>query len=79
MWIITTEGFLDKNKIEYLGWQSPAWDEDGYFWTSKDVIKQIVKNNTSEHPFLFDTREKAIKLLRSIHIPQKCRVVQIKL
>lgn len=78
MWIITTERFGDKETV-YLGWQDPAWDDDGYFWTSKEVIKKIIKNNTPEHPFLFDTKTKAIKHLKNLHIPQICRVVQIRL
>jgi hypothetical protein len=54
----------------YLGWQNPAWDEDGYFWTSKDVIYEIVKdrNNTKEHPFLFESEEQAKNFAEDIQL-----------
>lgn len=78
MWIIITGCFTDKNEIMYLGWQNPAWDDDGYFWTSKETIQTILwnGNNTKEHPFLFNTREDAIIHLKRINIPQKCRVIK---
>ena len=64
MYIVTIKGGLfgtEPDIIYYLGWQNPAWDEDGYFWTSKDAIFKILKegNNTKEHPFLFETQVKA--------------------
>jgi len=63
-YIITSRGGLfgtQPNRIDYLGWQPPAWDEDGYFWTSKDTIRGTIEAgyNTKEHPFLFDTKEEA--------------------
>lgn len=74
-WCITTND-IDKSGILYLGWQNPAWDESGYFWTSKDVIESILKNNTAKHPFLFNSKKDAVKQLKSIHIPQKCRIMK---
>lgn len=73
-WCITSK-FFD-NKTYYLAWQEVAWDEDGYFWTSRDIVESIIKNNTPEHPFLFNSRRTAIKHLKSIDIPQKCRIVR---
>lgn len=73
-WCITTNLFEDKT--HYLAWQEPAWDEDGYFWTSRDIVESIIKNNTPEHPFLFNSRRAAIKYLKSIGIPQKCKVIR---
>lgn len=73
-WCITAKLF--DNKTSYLAWQEPAWDEDGYFWTSRDIIEGIIKNNTPEHPFLFNSRRAAIKHLKSINIPQKCRIIR---
>lgn len=61
---------------KYLAWQNPVWDDDGYFWTSKEVFKDIICNNTSEHPFLFASKNEAIAHLKSINIPQKCSVVR---
>lgn len=73
-WCIVTNS--DDTEM-YLGWQKPVWDESGYFWTSKETIKKIVDtNNTLEHPFIFSSREEAIKHLKSMHLPQKCRVVK---
>lgn len=75
-WCITTDD-ITHDGIVYLGWQNPAWDENGYFWTSKEVVRKIVEtNNTEEHPFIFTSRSKAIKHLKTLHIPQKCRVVK---
>lgn len=73
-WCITTKLF--DNETNYLAWQKPAWDEDGYFWTSRDVVENIIGKNTPEHPFLFNSRRAAIKHLKSINIPQKCRVIR---
>lgn len=75
-WCITTKDLVGKD-IVYLGWQNPAWDEDGYFWTSREVIEKIMEtHNTKEHPFIFTNKQKAIKHLKTLHIPQKCRVVR---
>lgn len=73
-WCITTNLF--GNETDYLAWQEPAWNEDGYFWTSREVVEDIINNNTPEHPFLFNSRRAAIKHLKSINIPQKCRIVR---
>ena len=70
---------IHKSKVfgkSYLAWQSPVWDDDGYFWTSKEVVKEILCNNTEEHPFLFQSRREAIAHLKSINIPQKCSIVR---
>lgn len=74
-WCITTDGICNDG-INYLGWQYPVWDENGYFWTSKEVLEKMIANNTPEHPFLFNSRRMAIKHLKSIKIPQKCRVIR---
>ena len=76
-WCITTGWGLNNTDILYLGWQPYAWD-NGYFWTDKDVISGILANNTSEHPFLFNSKEEAIAHLRTLDIPQKCRVIRAK-
>lgn len=74
VWCITTDGLIDETM--YLGWQNPAWTDDGYFWTYKDVISEILANNTPEHPFLFKSRKDAIAHLKSINLPQRCRVIR---
>jgi len=74
-WCITTDNICNDG-IVYLGWQTPAWDEDGYFWTSKEILQGIIANSTPDHPFLFNSRRAAIRHLKSIDIPQKCRVVR---
>lgn len=73
-WCITTNLFEDETN--YLAWQESALDEDGYFWTDRDIVEGIIRNNTPEHPFLFNSRRAAIKHLKSINIPQKCRIVR---
>ena len=74
-WCITTDNICNDG-IDYLGWQNPVWDEEGYFWTSREGIEKISSNSTPEHPFLFNSRREAIKHLKSINIPQKCRIVR---
>lgn len=73
-WCITSKLFDDE--ISYLAWQKPAWDEDGYFWTSRETLQKAISNNTPDHPFLFNSRRAAIIHLKSINIPQKCRIVR---
>lgn len=73
MYCITSNIFGD---IMYLAWQNPVWDDDGYFWTSKEVVTEILCNNTQEHPFLFGSKEEAVKHLQTLNIPQKCSVVK---
>lgn len=63
-------------RISYLAWQNPGWNDYGYFWTSKEVFRSCLPNNTLEHPFLFRTKGEAVKLLNSIGIPQKCSIVK---
>lgn len=75
-WIITTDSFFNKNETLYLAWQEPAWDEDGYFWTWKDVFKELENQSTLEHPFIFVSRKAAIRKLKKLNIPCKCRVVK---
>lgn len=74
LWCITTTA--DGNDVMYLGWQNPAWDEDGYFWTQKETISEILQNNTVDHPFLFHSREAAIMRLKGMKLPQNCKVVR---
>lgn len=76
-WCIITEGDSDTD-INYLGWQPYIWD-DGYSWTDKKGIKEILEKNTLEHPFLFDSKEEAIAHLKTLGISQKCRVIRVKL
>lgn len=64
------------NETYYLAWQNPAWDEDGYFWTSKETAREILFNNTKEHPFLFNSRREAIEFLKSSNIYQKCSIIK---
>lgn len=58
----------------YLAWQNPAWDDSGYFWTSKECAISCLHNNTDEHPFLFRRRSEAISHLKTLDIPQRCRI-----
>jgi len=73
MYIITSKGGLfgaEPDRIDYLGWQNPYWDDDGYFWTSKDTIVEILKegNNTKEHPFLFNSVKQAKEFSQKLKI-----------
>lgn len=77
-WCITVGCGLNNTDILYLGWQPYAWD-NGYFWADKEVIIEILANNTPEHPFLFDSKREAIAHLKTLDIPQKCRVIKVRL
>lgn len=48
------------NNVKFLGWQYPAWDESGYFWTEFYNIPEVLHNNMMEHPFLFESIPDAI-------------------
>lgn len=73
-WCITTNLF--DNETYYLAWQKPICNKSGYCWTSREILEDMIKNNTPEHPFLFDSRKAAIKHLKSINISQKCKVIR---
>ncbi len=73
VWCIITN--IHDKKTGYLGWQNPASNKEGYFWTQKRNISNILYNNTPNHPFLFHNRKTAIRHLKTLHIPQKCKVV----
>lgn len=74
-WCITTDDTCN-NEILYLAWQNHCWNVDGYYWTSKENFEKLVDKSTKEHPFLFNSRKSAIKHLKSINIPQKCRIIR---
>lgn len=69
-WCITRDDFGYGNI--YLCWQHYYYG--GYFWASIDVINKKLDDNTPEHPFLFNSREDAIKHLKSLNIRQRCRI-----
>ena len=75
-WCITTD-YFNKKKIDYLAWQNPVFlGDDGYFWARREAFEKILHNSTPDHPFLFNTRREAIRHLKSIDIPQKCRIIR---
>jgi len=72
MYVITTNNICGVKLEEtcYLCWQNSVWDEDGYFWTSKDAVNEILKmgNNTKEHPFLFEIETQANLFAKRLEI-----------
>ena len=56
----------------YLSYQEC---DRSYFWTDKDTFAKILHRNTKEHPILFNTRREAITHLKTLNIPQRCRIV----
>lgn len=74
-WCITTKSVWD-DEIAYLAWQNPGYNKHGYFWTNRKNFENILDNNNLEHPFLFDSRRAAIRHLKTIKIPQKCKIVR---
>ena len=75
MWCIS---FTVVNETMYLCWQKPFLEEDGYFWTCKDIVKECLNENTPEHPFIFHTRREAIDFLKSRNFSQKCKVMKFE-
>ncbi len=77
MWcIVRSDKYYQGNRV-YLGWRKPSFTfEDGYFWTDIENFKSILKYNTSKHPFLFNSRNAAIKNLKSLNIFDRCRVIK---
>ena len=64
------------NDIMYLAYSDGS---KGYFWTHLDSFREILHYSTEDHPFIFDTKNKAIQLLKKEKIPQKCRILPLKL
>lgn len=60
MYIVTSHFW---EKTFYLAWQPPVFEDDGYFWTGREVVEEIRKEspefNNCDHPFLFETEEAA--------------------
>lgn len=54
---------LPHEKPSYLAWQNPAWDEDGYFWTSEenffDLLRNYPAHNQKPHQFAYETEAAA--------------------
>ena len=69
----------DKFGSHYLAWQNPAWDDSGYFWTNRKTFMEVLRNSTSEHPFLFNTRREACTWLRLSGITALCKIITIKI
>lgn len=53
-WVIKNLGSED-----YLAWQNPAFNESGYFWTSRNNLEELQDNSVDTHKFIFDNEEKA--------------------
>lgn len=54
----------------YWAWQYMPWDHDGYFWTSRQVLVDILKKspeyNMPPHQFAFGYPEAAKKCIRNM-------------
>lgn len=62
----------------YLGYLHPHWEEAGYFWMRKSTFKLCLEDSTFIHPFLFNSRKDAIKMLYNLGITNKCKIVKFK-
>lgn len=67
LYVIVAHLFGDKDK-HYMAWQNLPWDDDGSFWTSRQVLDDILKNspeyNMPCHQFAFAYPEAAAALIR---------------
>lgn len=68
VWCITKS---ENNEIEYLCW-NPSNSE--YFWTNRETVSEMLPYNNSNRQFLFHSRNVAIRNLKKMNIPQKCKV-----
>lgn len=54
----------------FMAWQPLPWDDDGYFWTGRQALADILKGfpeyNMPPHQFCFGHREGAAKLIRDM-------------
>lgn len=65
---------------DYLAWQNPAWNESGYFWTSKNNLEELQANSVNPHKFIFDSEEKAEHFAVYSGIVYKdCELVEISI
>lgn len=69
LYVVSAHIFGDKSKW-YMAWQNLAWDDDGYFWTSRQVLADILKKNPEynmpRHQFAFAHPEGAQALIRTM-------------
>lgn len=64
-------------RINYLAWQNPAWDESGYYWTtSLEAFRACLPNNTTDHPFVFDNMDDATKFVAELGLPFGCKIME---
>lgn len=68
----------DDNLTHYLAWQNPAWDDSGYFWTTRETFMKVLRNSTNVHPFIFPTKDMAYAWLRNSGIRKRCKLAKIK-
>lgn len=76
--IINKDTLNDIDEMNYyLAWQTPIFLGDyGYFWTYKNIFETMIDKSNSEHPYVFDRWIDAVKLLKRINIPQKCKIIK---
>lgn len=77
MFIILNES--EKSDIQYLAWQYPAWDEDGYFWTRRETVLQMIDESANIHRFLFKSEKDAQNLITNLNLKAHCKVTAFEI
>ena len=75
-YIATDDKSYDEG-MAFLSWQYPGYEDTGYFWTSLETLNKMIPHMKNEFPFVFKTKNEAVKHLKTLGIPQKCRIVSI--
>lgn len=69
LYVIVAHLFGNQDK-RYLAWQMMPWDNDGYFWTSWQVLEDILKKNPEynmpQHQFAFAYPEGAYNVMHAL-------------
>lgn len=78
IYCITAINELNRETL-YLAWDEKRYFDNGYFWATKDEFEDVVCNNVPEHPFLFNSKQEAAEVLKTLRfIPQTCKIVRYK-
>lgn len=83
--IITRKLKFEPNDFAFLAWQTPAWDDDGYFWTAEKWFRDILTNrpqqNAWPHKFAFETKEAALNFINGYlkNEANECEIIRVQL
>lgn len=83
--IITKKLSFEPNDYSILAWQTPGWDDDGYFFTGeywfRKILSESPQNNDWPHRFAFQSEKAARDFMKNRKdlTHWDCEVMRIKL